>query len=126
AAILPTLVRHYGEPYADYSAVPTYYVSQLTRSGVTVALSGDGGDETFAGYTRYRTHQLAHRAGAITRGAWPLLKPMLSRAPGIGRRAYRFLAVANEPVAGRYGRWVSHFSVGARGELCTSEFRASS
>ena len=46
--VLPTLVRHYGEPYADSSAIPSYYLSQLTRRHVTVALNGDGGDEAFA------------------------------------------------------------------------------
>jgi asparagine synthase (glutamine-hydrolysing) len=59
AAILPTLVRHFGEPYADSSAVPTYYVSQATRKHVTVALNGDGGDEVFGGYERYRAMQIA-------------------------------------------------------------------
>ena len=53
AEILPKLAWHYGEPYADPSALPSYYVSQETRKHVTVALNGDGGDENFAGYIRY-------------------------------------------------------------------------
>src|SRR5438093_1571689 len=57
--ILPLLVEHYGEPYADSSAVPTYYVARETRRHVTVALNGDGGDESFAGYQRYAGMNLA-------------------------------------------------------------------
>ena len=72
--VLPLLVRHYNEPFADSSALPTYYVSKMTRKHVTVALSGDGGDESFAGYDNY---------AAILRwnkwGVWPLwLRKMLA------------------------------------------------
>ena len=59
--ILPTLVEHYGEPFASPSAIPTYYVARETRKYVTVALNGDGGDECFAGYERYAAMQLAER-----------------------------------------------------------------
>lgn len=55
--ILPILAKMYEEPYADASAIPTYYLSELTRQRVTVALNGDGGDENFAGYDRYRAAQ---------------------------------------------------------------------
>jgi asparagine synthase (glutamine-hydrolysing) len=53
ASVIPEFVRHYGEPFGDTSALPTWYLCQYTRTGVTVALSGDGGDEAFSGYRRY-------------------------------------------------------------------------
>jgi asparagine synthase (glutamine-hydrolysing) len=56
--VLEKLVRHYGEPYADSSALPSYFVSRETRKSVTVALNGDGGDENFGGYLRYVAMQL--------------------------------------------------------------------
>jgi asparagine synthase (glutamine-hydrolysing) len=57
--VLPTLVEHYGEPFADSSAIPTFYVAKETRKYVTVALNGDGGDESFAGYERHAAMRLA-------------------------------------------------------------------
>ena len=52
--ILPDIVRHYGEPFGDSSAIPTYYVCQMARKNVTMVLSGDGGDEVFAGYNSHK------------------------------------------------------------------------
>lgn len=59
--VLPRLVSHFGEPFADSSALPTYYVSALASESVKVALSGDGGDELFVGYTTFRGVDLARR-----------------------------------------------------------------
>lgn len=86
AALLPTLVEQYGEPFSDPSAVPTYCLSRMTRKHVTVSLSGDGGDETFAGYTRY-----AYERGARLYGRLPklLVQPIaqaLERLPNVGAR----------------------------------------
>ena len=62
AALLPRLAWHFDEPFADSSAVPTYYVSKAARELVTVALSGDGGDELWAGYARHRVERWEQRA----------------------------------------------------------------
>jgi asparagine synthase (glutamine-hydrolysing) len=92
--VLPILVHHYDEPFADSSAIPTYYVSKIARQLVTVALSGDGGDEIFAGYTRYdngmQRWQLARLLPeSLIRGVFRFLTdvyPLGSRGWGILHR----------------------------------------
>jgi asparagine synthase (glutamine-hydrolysing) len=82
AAVLPKLVWHYGEPFADPSAIPTWYVSQMARRHVTVALNGDGGDEAFLGYSRYRAMHYLDRLDRIPASVRLGLARLLSLASG--------------------------------------------
>jgi asparagine synthase (glutamine-hydrolysing) len=86
AAILPRLVWHYGEPFADSSAVPTYYLAEVARADVKVALNGDGGDEGFVGYPWNRTIQISETYRRLlprsVRGALAPLGAVLGRLPG--------------------------------------------
>ena len=83
--IMPKLARHYGEPFADPSAIPSFYLAEMTSRHVTVALNGDGGDESFAGYRRYISSEMSGPTRRL-----PLsvrrLAPRLVAAPGDGRR----------------------------------------
>ena len=126
--ILPKLVRHYGEPYADSSAVPTFYVAQLTRAEVTVALNGDGGDESFAGYERYWAGRVAERLQAVpgSRLAAQTLSALLPDSIDPKNRlrsAKRFLAVASQSLAERYGRWIGYFHEEDKQQLYRGELK---
>src|SRR6266550_1370456 len=124
--VLPTLVEHYGEPFADSSAIPSYYVSRETRQYVTVALNGDGGDECFAGYQRYAAMSIAQKYGALP-GAGAIARmsqafPGFEDRPRLLRRAKRFLAAAAQPAVERYLRWISAFDENARRNLYSDDF----
>ncbi|HEX8887754.1 MAG TPA: asparagine synthase (glutamine-hydrolyzing) [Pyrinomonadaceae bacterium] len=128
--VLPTLVEHYGEPYADSSAIPTYYVSRETRRHVTVALNGDGGDECFAGYERYAAMRLAERyrrlpaplREGVIKQAVKLLPSSEVRKSRV-RSVKRFLDAASLPAVERYLRWVSVLDRAAKDTLYTDGFR---
>jgi len=104
--IVEKLVWHYDEPFADSSAVPTYYVSQVARERVTVALAGDGGDENFAGYRRYyfdqRENAIRGILPAVIRqpifGALASLYPKADWAPRIFRGKATFENLAQSPI----------------------------
>jgi asparagine synthase (glutamine-hydrolysing) len=130
--ILPKLIHHFDEPFADSSAIPTMYLAQMTRREVTVALSGDGGDELFAGYDRYRAVQLATRFDRLPGPLRSLLaSPMWQKIPAsveqksFRRRLKRFLAALGEPPERRYLTWVAIFDAARRTQLYTEEFRES-
>ena len=127
--MLPKLTQHYDEPFGDSSAIPTMYLSQLTRQHVTVALTGDGGDELFAGYDRYLAVDLASK---IDRWPWPiramLASPIWQRLPaGVRqksklRQVKRFLAALGQHPRRRYANWVSIFDDARRPTLFSVEF----
>jgi asparagine synthase (glutamine-hydrolysing) len=128
--VLPILVQHYGEPYADSSAIPTYYVARETRKHVTVALNGDGGDESFAGYERYAAMRLAERyhklpsilRDNLIRQAAELVPTSEARRSRL-RDAKRFLRAASLPRVERYLRWVSAFDTAGKQDLYSDYFR---
>ncbi len=109
-SLIDRLVDLYDEPYADSSAMPTYRVCQLARRDVTVVLSGDGGDENFAGYRRYRWHNYEEMVrtrmpGFLRRPVFGMLGavyPKLDWAPKIFRAKSTFQALARNSIEGYF------------------------
>ena len=128
--LLDTLAALYDEPYADSSAIPTYRVCELAKKRVTVALSGDGGDEHFAGYRRYRWHMneeaLRSRLPLGLRkplfGTLGRLYPKADWAPRVLRAKTTFQALARDSVAA-YMHTVSHTSEEQRSMLFSPALR---
>ena len=115
-AVLPKLVWHYGEPFADPSAVPTYYVSEMARRHVTVALSGDGGDEAFLGYPRYRAMRYLVHLDRFPKAARLGLAQLLGHMPAGVQRKFRLLQIRDvlqteaDAPAQRYGATLAFFA----------------
>ena len=128
AATLPRLAAAFDEPLGDEAALPLFLICEAARREVTVALVGDGGDESFAGYERYAAMGLAERVPAPLAAAGA----RLLRALPAGRRerrspvfrAARFLDAAAASRAERYGQLMQVFALGQRAELWTEEAKA--
>ncbi|QDV60961.1 asparagine synthase (glutamine-hydrolyzing) [Crateriforma conspicua] len=126
--VLDKLVWHYDEPFGDSSAVPTWYLSELTKQHVTVALSGDGGDELFAGYERYHALHLSERLPRL----FPIHRlpgfSLIQRLPDSGRRrslvrrAKRFAEALGHSSPQRYMNWLQIFSFTMRAQLYNDSF----
>ncbi len=128
--VLPKIVWHYNEPFADPSAIPTYYVSKLAREHVTVVLNGDGGDENFAGYDRYRAGLFALKFDFLPQGirrilfgALSKLLPATSNPNGLFWKAKRFSQVLSMSPELRNAHWLCHFNNYMKNSLYTDSFK---
>ncbi len=116
------LVWHFDEPFADPSSLPTFMVSKMAREYVTVALSGDGGDELFAGYTRYVTDKKKSGLGKLPRSVREnFLKPLSERLPH-GAKGKNYLYNSSLNQIDRYIDSISHFNSMHRKSLYSNEF----
>jgi asparagine synthase (glutamine-hydrolysing) len=126
--VLPRLAWHYSEPYADSSALPTFYLAEMARRHITVALTGDGGDENFAGYRRYRAMRFVTRYNLLPDPLKASLARLGRAIPVSTSRSRRYdlkrlLESAQEPLMQRYASWFGFFADTA--SLLTPEFRRS-
>jgi asparagine synthase (glutamine-hydrolysing) len=130
AEVLPLLVRHYNEPFADSSALPTYYLSKVTRQHVTVALSGDGGDENFAGYNNYAAAMAWGKADVVPapvrRAAGRALAATLDALPytNTTARASRAAAMVASDLPERFRLQSAIFKAQEKALAYTPQFRA--
>lgn len=127
--LLPRIVRHYGEPFADSSAIPSFYLAEMTRQRVTVALNGDGGDESFAGYSRYAANLALERLSRVPRPARRAMAALARRLPPDGRiesrrnRLRRLAHAAALEGSQRHAAYLIQLDRRSRAGLYTDQFR---
>jgi len=128
--LFPKLVWHYNEPYADSSALPSYYVAQMTRQEVAVALNGDGGDECFGGYERFMASRYAEMLSKVPRflrkGILANIVKMMPESVehnNFPRKLKRFIDMAEEPSRVRHYNWISIFRDFEKDSLFSDSFK---
>lgn len=128
--ILPKIIWHFNEPFADSSCIPTYYLSKMTRQEVTVALNGDGGDETFAGYERYVANKIANIYNLIPQSIRKNLVsfittvlPESTRRKDFIKRFKRFAKANDSSRERRYARWMSIFDDDLKSNLYSEKLK---
>ncbi len=129
--VLPNLIWHFNEPFADSSAIPTYYLSKMTRQEVTVALNGDGGDETFAGYDRYIANKIANVYRFIPQcirkniiASFVSNFPESTRKKDFFKRLKRFTRTDGLSKERRYADWMSIFDNELKINLYSEELKS--
>ncbi len=122
------LVRHLDEPFGDFSIFPTYLVSRMARAHVTVALSGDGGDEVFGGYETYQAQKLSRLplAAPLGRAAGAVVRrmPPSARKKGAWNKLRRYVQAFDNPASLRHLRWMMFLSERDRKKLYSERFVA--
>jgi asparagine synthase (glutamine-hydrolysing) len=124
---LPQLVWHYDEPFGDSSAIPTMHLARMTRKHVTVALTGDAGDELFCGYDRYKAVRIAGRLDLAPRWTKQLCSGLVRYLPSsvqqksFRRRLKRLLEVLAQAPEERYLNWITIFNRARLQALVTDE-----
>ncbi|HSI32735.1 MAG TPA: asparagine synthase (glutamine-hydrolyzing) [Tepidisphaeraceae bacterium] len=121
---LPKLAAVFGEPFADSSALPTHYLARETRAHVKVALSGDGGDELFGGYDRYRAMAIGQRFARMPRGVWRVAAAVARVTGGasahpksLRSRVHRLLRTGHLDLWQRYASYLELFDRSTLKEL---------